>query len=224
MDLTQRLRFLQEYLQQPNIVGAIAPSSQALAAALCEPYRRATKPVVVLEVGAGTGAITRYLGSLLRPTDRVDICEINPEFATIIEENVLTGPAYTRAVAEDRVRLLRSAVQALDFEHRYDFVISGLPFTAFAYEEVKDIFEVIKRSLKPNGVFSYFEYVAMRQASRIFSVGRRRKRIRSVSTYLSRIIRDHQIASRMVLKNLPPAYARHLRFNGCRHVQDAAAI
>ena len=43
--LGHRLRFLGRYFRDPNTVGAIAPSSRALAEALCEPLQRATGPV-----------------------------------------------------------------------------------------------------------------------------------------------------------------------------------
>jgi len=145
--------------------------------------------------------------------DELDICEIQPDFADFLERNVLTGSRFEPGVAGGRVRLLRSAVQELTCDGRYDFVISGLPMTVFELHEVQDVFGVVRRSLKPGGVFSYFEYVGLRMGSRLLSVGRRRARIRSVSAYLSENIRKHQFDSQTVFQNLPPACARHLRFD-----------
>ncbi|UCC32357.1 MAG: hypothetical protein JSU86_08750, partial [Phycisphaerales bacterium] len=99
MGLRQRWRFLTSYLRKPNVVGAIAPSSRALAVALCEPYRRFRGPAKILEVGAGTGAVTRHLGSLLGDQDELDICEIHPDFADILEQDVLNGAGFVRNVA-----------------------------------------------------------------------------------------------------------------------------
>jgi len=212
--IPQRVRFLQTYLKQPNVVGAIAPSSQALAFALSEPYRQHQGRAAILEVGAGTGAVTRYLGSVLRDDDELDICEVQNDFADILERDILSTPTFRRCVAEGRVRLLRSAVQELPYEQRYDYIISGLPFTVFSIEDVSAIFDVIRRCLKPDGVFSYFEYVAMRRATQALSLGRHRDRIRAVSSFLTKNIRAHQFAQRIVLLNFPPAAARHLRFNG----------
>jgi len=167
----------------------------------------------VLEVGAGTGAVTRYLGALLGGEDELDICEVEPDFVDIIERNVLTRGEFTSAIAEGRVRIMRVPVQELTHENRYDFIISGLPLNAFELRDVKDIFNVVRRSLKPGGVFSYFEYVGLRRTTRAFAVGKQRKRILTVSTYLSHRIRKHQFDRRTVLQNLPPAYARYLRFD-----------
>lgn len=212
LTLHHRLRFLTGYFRNPHIVGALSPSSPALAAALCEPFRRCDRPATVLEIGAGTGAITRYLGPLLGEKDALDVCELHPDFADILERDVLTKPEFAPGVETGRIRLLRQPVQDLTFENRYDFIISGLPLTAFKLRDVRDVFRVIRRSLKPDGVLSYFEYVGLRRTSRLLSLGRRRTRIQWVSAYLSRNIRDHQFDRTIVLQNIPPAHARHLRF------------
>lgn len=214
MALRQHWRFLTGYLRQPNVVGAVSPSSQALAVALCEPFRRSNKPATVLEVGAGTGAITRHLGGLIGESDELDVCEIDRGFADILERDVLSSSDFRRGVSAGRVRLLRSAVQDLPYESRYDFIISGLPLTAFNLQDVREVFGVLRRCLKPHGVLSYFEYMGLRRTSRVLSVGRRRSRIRSVSAYLASNIREHQFRQKTVLRNLPPARARHLRFDG----------
>lgn len=213
MDLRHRLRFLKEYLAAPNCVGAVAPSSRALAAALCEPYRRFSGRATVLEVGAGTGAVTRHLGSLLGEEDELDICEIHPQFADILQRDVLSGRTFAGGMASGRIRLLRQPLQQLNHDARYDFVISGLPLTAFDLRDVQDVFAVIQRCLKTGGVLSYFEYVGLRRTSRTLAVGRQRDRIRAVSAFLSDHIRSHQFERRTVLQNFPPAYARHLRFD-----------
>lgn len=213
MQLEQHIRFLRRYLRSPSQVGAIGPSSRALAVALCEPYRRFSGPAKVLEVGAGTGAVTRHLGSLLGAEDELDICEIDPDFADVLRHDVLTQDDFAPAVAAGRVRLLQLPVQELPYENRYDFIISGLPLTAFRLRDLQNVFGVMRRCLRPGGMLSYFEYMALRKTSRLLSIGPRRARIRSVSAYLSRNIREHQIDRRTVFQNLPPAYARHFQFS-----------
>ncbi len=213
MRTAERWRFLTRYLGAPSTVGALAPSSQALAAAICEPLRQRRRPARVLEVGAGTGAFTRHIGSLLGDEDEIDICEIDPRFTHIIKRDVLTRSDFVSPVAEGRVRLLCGPVQEVTDENRYDYVISGLPLTAFALRDVKEVFKVIQRALKPGGVLSYFEYVGLRRASRVLAVGERRRRVRYVSAYLTRRLREYQFNRQIVLRNFPPAYARHLRFD-----------
>ncbi len=208
----RRIRFLSRYIKNPNVVGAVSPSSRALSAAVSEPYRRCGRRCDVLEVGAGTGPVTRYLGTILKQDDTLDVCEIESEFADILESEVLAGLDFEKPKEEGRVRVLRHPIQELSPDKTYDFVISGLPLTAFELSDVEEVFDVIRRCLKPGGVFSYFEYIGLRRTSRVLSLGKKRARVRAVSRYLTTNIREHEIARDKVIGNLPPAYARHLRF------------
>ncbi len=213
MSLATKMRFLGRYVHEPDVVGAVAPSSRALAEALCEPFRRRSQPADVLEVGAGTGPVTRCISRLLGQRDSLDVCEVQNEFAEILKREVFASPALAPAVAAGRVRLLHMPVQKIPPDTRYDFVISGLPLTAFELEDVRSVLATIRRSLRPGGVFSYFEYVGLRRVSRTLSIGRKRTRIRRVSACLSETIRNHQFERATILRNFPPAHARHLRFN-----------
>ncbi len=207
------IAFLKGYLQRPHRVGAIAASSQALAAAICEPFRRHPHPARVLEVGAGTGAITRYIGTILGELDELDICEIEPKFVDFLHATVLTRAELSAAVDTGRVRVLCAPVQKLSHDKRYDFIVCGLPFTCFELGDVQEAFAVMQRMLKPGGVMSYYEYVGFRKTSRLFSIGRRRRRVKVVSAFLRRTIRKYQFDRRTVFQNFPPAHARHLRFD-----------
>ena len=220
--LEHRWQFLRTYIRRPQAIGSVVPSSRALAVAVAEPLRNSPRPIRVLEVGAGTGPVTRYLGTLLTARDHLDVCELQPEFADILERDVLSKPPFAAMVAEGRVRLLRQPAQKIEGHNVYDFIISGLPMTAFELNDVKKIFSVYKRLLKPNGVLSYFEYTWLRQTSRVLALGRSRARLRAVNAFLTRNIREHEFAHRAVLTNFPPAHARHLRFeaNGNGKVKD----
>ncbi|GMU38832.1 MAG: methyltransferase [Phycisphaerae bacterium] len=207
------LGFVRQFISNPHSVGAIAPSSRVLARALCEPYQASQPPVSVLEVGAGTGAVTKYIGSVLRAGDTLDICEISPAFTDLLRRNVLTTPAFSGPAAAGRVRLLEGPVQDVIGDRKYHFIISGLPLTIFTVEQVSRILDALRRSLHPGGVFSYFEYIGLRKLSGALMTGRERRRAREVSKFLTTNIAAYQFQRRTVLINLPPAYARHWRFD-----------
>jgi len=211
--ISNQWRFLKGYLHAPTCVGAVAPSSRALAEALSRPYRECASPARVLEVGAGTGPVTSYLASQLGDQDELHVCEIRPDFAHILEQTVLTEDRFGAAIGQKRVRLYQMPIQELDRENYYDFVISGLPLTAFSLRDIKDVLRVIRKSLKSGGVLSYFEYVALRKAVSRLTPGVHGKKRRVISAYLSRNIRRYQFAKETVLQNMPPAHARHLRFD-----------
>ncbi len=212
MSLGETLHFFRSYLHNPAVVGAVAPSSRRLAVALVRPFAERQRGARVLEVGAGTGRITARIAYLLRSDDHFDICEINPSFADLIETEVLAKARLRQALGDGRIRLLRCPAQDIREPQGYDFIISGLPFTAFEPALVRTILAAVRRNLRPGGVFSYFEYVGLRKLNHALAVGRRGERIRRVSALLDRHIRRHQFRRETVLFNLPPAHARHWRF------------
>ena len=212
MSLSERLQFFRSYLDDPSVVGAVAPSSHRLAAALVRPFATCAHGARVLEIGAGTGRITGRIARLLRAHDHLDICEINAGFADAIESGVLARPRLRQARRDGRIRLLRCPAQSIWDSEGYDFIISGLPFTSFEPALVEAILLAVRRNLRPRGVFSYFEYVGLRKLNHALAVGRKRRRIRKVSALLDRHIDRHQFDRETVLLNLPPAHARHWRF------------
>lgn len=208
-----RLLFFQAFLRDPATIGAVMPSSRPLAHALMEPFRSRTAPAKVLEVGAGTGAITRHLGSELGEQDELTVCEPHPDLARHLSREVLSHPRFRRPVLEGRVSVLACPVEDMDGDDRFDYIIAGLPFTAFELSHVETILKAVRRMLRRGGVFSYFEYVALRRLKRQFSLGAARRRNRAVSTLLDDHIGRYEVARRTVVANVPPAYARHWRFD-----------
>ncbi|WP_369182628.1 class I SAM-dependent methyltransferase [Streptomyces sp. Y1] len=82
------LLFLAEALRAFHDTGALAPSGPELVNALVVPVTsRPNRPLSVLEVGAGTGAVTRRLVEVLRPGDRLHVVEANPRFAERLRED-----------------------------------------------------------------------------------------------------------------------------------------
>lgn len=213
MSLGNSLMFLRRCISAPRTVGAVAPSSRNLARVLAGPFLARQRPAYVLEVGAGTGAITRFLGKHLGPSDRLDVCELEPRFADVLQRDVLGVEPLKSAVAEGRVRLIRGPVENIDSPGAYDFIICGLPFTAFASADVRRILANIERNLKPGGVFSYFEYRGVRRLACTFLRGRNGFRVRRVSRLMDREIARHEVGRKTVWRNLPPAYGRHWVFS-----------
>jgi phospholipid N-methyltransferase len=221
MSINHSLRFLRRYISAPATTGAIAPSSRRLARVLAAPFLARTGPACVLEVGAGTGAVTRLLGQYLRPEDELDICEVQPQLADVLEREVLGVEPLASARSAGRVRLIRGRVEDVDAPGRYDFIISGLPFTAFAAPDVRRILAVIEKSIKPGGVFSYFEYRGVRRLACTVLRGRGGLRVRRVSRLMDREIAEHEVGRRSVWRNLPPAWGRHWVFSNREERMDA---
>jgi phosphatidylethanolamine/phosphatidyl-N-methylethanolamine N-methyltransferase len=209
--------------------GAVLPSGRRLSAALAEPVRdrRGLAPDV-LEVGAGTGPVTRELLPLLDAESRLDVVEANPRFAGTVGELVDAyadghgGRAGERI--RERVRVHEAFVEELETDRRYDVLISGLPFANFTPSQVDLIMRRYLRLLRPGGTLTYFAYCATSTARALVASRAETSRHRAVERLLAGYRRHYAVARRTVWGNLPPAHVWQLRAPGAAsgtHVPDA---
>lgn len=209
---TECREFFQQFRQQYATTGSVLPSGRALARALTRPMRMAQGPRRILEVGPGTGAVTREIVRHLRPGDTLDVVEINGDFIKVLERRFEREPTFRRR--RDLVRLIHAPLQEVAGERDYDFMISGLPLNNFPLSLVEEIFDCYRRLLRPEGTLSYFEYAGIRTMKTPFVQKGERVRLLVLSSLLERQIRQYQVAEEVVLLNVPPAVARHFRFGG----------
>ncbi|GLW73874.1 hypothetical protein Kpho02_61720 [Kitasatospora phosalacinea] len=197
--------FLLEAVRDLHATGAVAPSSRALARALCAPLDTAPGgPLDVLEAGAGTGAVTRELIARLPARSRLDVAESNPRFVPALRRLADTGTAL-------EVRVHPGRVEELDTGRRYDLIVSGLPFANFTPLQVEAIMDGYLERLRPGGVLTYFAYRGTRRVRALTGPARPARRHRAVEEVLRAYRRDHAAVSRTVWANLPPARVWQLR-------------
>jgi phospholipid N-methyltransferase len=203
-------QFYRQFREQYHTTGSILPSSRALARAMTRPMRRATPPRRILEVGPGTGAVTAEIVRQLRRGDQFDIVEINADFVAYLGQRFSEELDFRRRRGQSRI--MHCPLQEVPDEHRYDFIISGLPLNNFSLDLVEDIYRSYERLLKPDGTLTCFEYVWIRVMKMPFVSVSERTRLLLLTQYLQAKIRRYQIGEEIVYLNVPPAVARHLRF------------
>src|SRR4051812_42579076 len=83
--------FLGKFLKQGTAIASLAPSSRWLSRTTLRniPWERAR---VVVELGAGTGPITRVLAERAHPDCRVLVLERDPDFARLLRERFSKYP------------------------------------------------------------------------------------------------------------------------------------
>lgn len=185
------------------------PSSRFLAQALVTEARKPRGPARILEVGPGTGSVTRAIARCLQPNDRLDAVEINARFVDLLRRRIDTDKVLRQH--RDQIEVIHAGVEELIGEGVYDFIISGLPLNNFPVALVRKIFAAYDRLLKPGGTLSYYEYVLIRQLKTPFVDRRERRRLYRVGRVVGKYIRAHQIRRQRVFMNVPPAVVRHLR-------------
>ncbi|MSQ96444.1 MAG: methyltransferase domain-containing protein [Gemmataceae bacterium] len=207
---TECRQFYRQFRQQYHTTGSILPSSRGLARAMTRPLRQAKAPRRILEIGPGTGAITAEIVRQLRPGDQFDIVEINADFVAFLNTRFAEEADFRKRRSQSRI--MHCPLQEVPGEKMYDFLISGLPLNNFSLELVDDIYKSYERLLKPGGTLTCFEYVWVRAIKMPFVRGKDRERLTQLTHYLEVKFRRYQIGQEIVVLNVPPAVARHLRF------------
>ncbi|GDY32868.1 class I SAM-dependent methyltransferase [Gandjariella thermophila] len=179
--------FISAALRQPVVVGAMAPSSAALAERMTSVVASSGEPVVV-ELGPGTGSVSAVIQRRLPAGARHIAIEVDEEMAEHLRR-VQPGVEVLHGDAEHLDRLLAGCgVDAADA------VVSALPWSLFRPETQARIVGQIGGVLAPGGAFTTIAYLH----ARALAGGRRFHR-------LLRDRFDEVIVSEVVWRNLPPA-------------------
>jgi phosphatidylethanolamine/phosphatidyl-N-methylethanolamine N-methyltransferase len=142
--------FLGKFLKHGTAIASLAPSSPWLSRATVRNVDWARANVLV-ELGAGTGPITKVLAENARPGCRVIVLERDPDFVKILEDR-FGANANLEVVGAD-VRDLAAILSERGIE-RADHVISGLPVPSFPKDLQRDLFRNVRSVLDPSGTYN----------------------------------------------------------------------
>ena len=207
--MRDHVEFFGQFRERFKTTGAVAPSSRFLAYAMVWPLAQRSGPARVLEIGPGTGAVTRHIVSSLGPEDRLDLVELNEAFAANLARKFAEDAHFS--AAREQAHLHQCRLQDFQHEAPYDFIISGLPLNNFDAQSVADIFEIYFSLLAPGGVLSYFEYMYVRPLRRLISRGAERQRLTELNRIMGPYLQRYRFHQSWVFANLPPAWVQHLR-------------
>lgn len=147
--LKERKQFVKALLSNPAAVGAVAPSSAALAAAITESIQpRAGK---VLELGCGTGVFTReMLRKGIAPSSLV-LVEQDSEMSSSLR-NQFPEAAVLQVPAQD---LSRESHPEL---HGIGAAICGLPLRNMSGAHHHKLLTAVFEAMPPGGSMHFFTY------------------------------------------------------------------
>lgn len=142
--------FLGKFLKHGTAIASLAPSSPWLSRATVRnvDWDRAR---VVVELGAGTGPITRVIAEKAHPDCKVIVLERDADFARLLKER-FQGQANFDVIEGD-VRDL-TAMLADRGIAQVDYVISGLPVPSFPKDLQRDLFRAVRAILSPEGTYN----------------------------------------------------------------------
>ncbi|MEV4289693.1 SAM-dependent methyltransferase [Nonomuraea bangladeshensis] len=185
--------FLGQFLRSPAVIGAVAPSSRRLAAAVCAPVPERGEPTVV-ELGPGTGPFTEEIQQRLGGRGHHLAVELNAPMAKLLAARFpLVDVAHADAARLGELLRERGLRQA-------DVVVSGLPWAAFPEQAQRDLLGAVTAAMGQGAAFTTFSYIHAIPLS-----SARRFRALLAERF------EEVVPGRTVWRNAPPAFVFHAR-------------
>ena len=189
------------YLRDPRRVGAIAPASRGLAAAVAEEARRNRAPLLI-EAGAGTGAITARIVRDCGDTARIVVYELDTHYARLLHQRYPGLEIRNQCVSMAR-RLRPGADCPLT-------IVSSLPLLSMPQHERQTCVDTFLELLAPHAGSRLVQYTYAHPWQRPFEVH-------------GRALRWRRAAS--IWANLPPAHVWTLEHTGSPlNLRNPAAV
>ncbi len=191
--MTRHAVLFRRFLQHPTRVGALCPSSSSLCRMIASEIG-VEEAELVVELGPGTGVITREIVRRLPAGGRLLAIELDPALCSHLERSF---PAV-RICNDSASRL--GAILAESGETAPDAVVSGLPWAIFPESLQREILAAVADSLAPGGWFATFAYL---QGLMLPAGMRFRKLLGEMFSTVE--------TSQVVWRNLPPAFVYRCR-------------
>jgi phosphatidylethanolamine/phosphatidyl-N-methylethanolamine N-methyltransferase len=144
-------RFIKRWVKNPKNIGAVSPSSRALARLMVR--QAAPDPAgYTLELGPGTGVVTQAIIAAGVPPERIIAVEHSPDFCRLLHRrfprvNVVQGDAFDLATTLSGFG-----------ELRFSAALSGLPLLSFPRAMRIACIEGVLDRLEPGGRLIQFSY------------------------------------------------------------------
>ena len=186
--MNENIQFLQAFLKNPLKVGAVAPSSPDLAWQMLEGILP-DEDNVIIELGVGTGAITKHIQEIL-PDERSYLgIELDQNLVSSLQirfpdMNIVCGNACET-----------SAIHAASDLGKVSYILCCLPFVTLPEDVAANVLAEIEKFMEKGCMFRAFQYAHGYYTPTAI---RLRKFMRDRYGYSHR--------SKLVGKNLPPAY------------------
>jgi phosphatidylethanolamine/phosphatidyl-N-methylethanolamine N-methyltransferase len=150
--IREHVLLFSRFLRSPRTVGAVTPSSRAVAEAIVSDVDF-SKPSRIVELGPGTGALTAPIVERLGPHIDFLAVDIDPAFCERIQKRWPWVDCVCASAEQlDDIVAERGLMPI-------DHIVSGLPFASLPEPVTEQILENVVKVLRPGGTFATFQYV-----------------------------------------------------------------
>lgn len=147
------LTFLAGFLKHPREVGSVIPSSRSLIRRIVR-HGDVSSARVVVELGPGTGVVTKQMLRHMRPDARLIALEINPLYIKTLQRDI-QDPRFS--IHAGPATEIQQALQTVG-EHEVDLVVSGIPFSTLPKPEARRTLQRLNDRLSPDGRFVAYQF------------------------------------------------------------------
>lgn len=196
--------FVQEFFRTFHSTGSLCPTTRWAAKAMVAPLAERPQgvPSKILELGPGTGSVTKYILRQMGFGDSLATCEINERFMEALKDNLEEDPYYDTHRA--RVSFHCCPMQQLPENQKFDLIVCAIPFLNFELPLVKELFAKIAALSHEKTVMTYYEYIGLRNMGKQFSLNTRRKRMRELDDFIKQVQDSHLNLKNKVWLNVLP--------------------
>jgi len=138
--------FMKKFFKKGLTISSIVPSSPALVNMVVGNVDF-SRPATIVEVGAGTGAITELIAERLRPHHRFVACENDADFCRVLHRRFPGIPLIPGDVGDIAGPLASMGIK------KVDYVLSGLPTPNLPKRSLMRMMNWLRDSLSENGLF-----------------------------------------------------------------------
>lgn len=149
----ERFLFARNFLQHPQLLGSLIPSSRFLVERLLRKINW-TRARTVVEYGPGVGTFTGPILASMRPQARLVVFEMNEDFVAYL------GRKYP----DPRLHVVHGSAERVYWElarlklSGADYIISGIPFTTMPMELRESIMRQSRAALNPGGAVLVYQF------------------------------------------------------------------
>lgn len=147
----EELLFLRRWLAHPLKVGAVLPSSQFLGRLVAKNVTRGADEAVV-ELGAGTGTVTKELLASGIPADRLFVVEIDPDLCRFLRREV----PQAQVIQGDATRL--KDLLPPEIIGKVRTVISGIPMVTLPLDLQRKMIDAWFEVMPADGCMLQYTY------------------------------------------------------------------
>jgi phosphatidylethanolamine/phosphatidyl-N-methylethanolamine N-methyltransferase len=149
----ESLEFFKGFLKNPREVGSVIPSSRFLTRRTleCGDIREAR---VIVELGPGTGVLTRHALEHMRPDAKLVAIEISEDFCKVLRQEFPDPRLHVHYGSATEIQ----AALAKIGETQADLVMSGIPFSTLERGVGLATLRAAKSALAPGGRFVAYQF------------------------------------------------------------------